>query len=170
MITCAGATTLARYNAWQNESIYAAASRLDDAARRLDRGAFFKSIHGTLSHILWGDMVWMARFGGTPNPNVGIPDSPDLFPDWEEMHRKRVSFDAVISDWTENSLDDNWLQGELSWFSGAADREITAPKAMLLLHMFNHQTHHRGQVNAMLTAAGAQPDDTDLMLMALGNR
>ena len=59
---------MARYNSWQNGSLYRAADALSDAARREDRGAFFGSIHGTLSHILWGDRMWMNRFAGTERP------------------------------------------------------------------------------------------------------
>ena len=53
----------------------------------------------------------------------------------------------------------------MTWFSAAVERRITAPHSLLVTHMFNHQTHHRGQANAMLTAAGVNPDDTDLMLL-----
>lgn len=164
MIDTAYVATMARYNSWQNESLYRAAGMLADAARRADRGSFFRSIHGTLSHILWGDRMWMHRFAGTPKPEGGIAGSPDLVADWETLCTERRAFDKVIEDWAA-TLDPEWLEGDLVWFSGAVNREMTAPKALLVAHMFNHQTHHRGQVHAMLTAAGARPDDTDLMLL-----
>lgn len=110
----------------------------------------------------------MSRFAGTDKPGAGIPESSGLFDDWTVLKQEREQFDAVILNWAETDLREDWLQGELSWFSGAAGRDITAPTSLLVLHMFNHQTHHRGQVNAMLTAAGATLDDTDLMLMAIG--
>ena len=68
MIGTQHAKTMAAYNKWQNTSLYTAAETLDDAARQLDRGSFFNSIHGTLNHILWGDRMWMSRFAGTPKP------------------------------------------------------------------------------------------------------
>ena len=158
--------TLARYNRWQNGSIYRAASTLPDEARRLPRGAYFGSIHATLNHLLWGDQIWMRRFAGTPKPKApGIKDSIVEFEDWEHLKRERIAFDGVIIGWAD-SLENNWLLGDLSWYSGAAGREITKPRWLLVTHMFNHQTHHRGQGHAMLTAAGAKPDDTDLPLMA----
>jgi uncharacterized damage-inducible protein DinB len=162
MIDVAYATTMARYNRWQNESLYGAAATLEDAARRADRGAFFKSIHGTLCHVLWGDGMWMHRFHDTPKPAVGIAESPEMAADWETLCAERRAFDKVIEDWAA-ALDPEWLAGDLTWFSVAENRRFTGPKALLVVHMFNHQTHHRGQVHAMLTAAGARPDVTDLI-------
>lgn len=167
MITPEYIRTMAAYNEWQNESVYAAADGLSDTERRRDRKAFFGSIHNTLSHLLWGDQIWMSRFAGTPAPKSGsIAESVDHVADWADLTRERRSFDGVIREWAER-VDRDWLAGSMTWFSAAAGREITAPRRLLVAHMFNHQTHHRGQVHAMLTAAGATPDDTDLMLLAL---
>ena len=166
MITPDYARTMARYAHWQNESVYGAADSLSDMERRRDRGAFFGSIHETLNHLLWGDQIWMHRFAGTPAPDAPtIPESTTQFGDWAELRRERTAFDKQISDWAAG-LSDDWLSGTMTWFSMAANREISAPHGLLVTHMFNHQTHHRGQANAMLTAAGATPDDTDLMLLA----
>ena len=165
MIDPAHVIMMARYNTWQNASLYAAADGLPAEERVRDRGAFFKSIQGTLNHILWGDGMWMHRFAGLPKPDVGIADSPDFVPDWEQLKADRVAFDAQIETWAD-VVEADWLDGSMTWFSGAVGREITAPHSMLVTHMFNHQTHHRGQVHAMLTALGAKPDDTDLMLIA----
>ena len=161
--------TMARYNAWQNQSVFDAADTLDEAARNLDRGAFFKSIRGTLSHLLWGDHIWMQRFSGSPAPAVSsIEASPDMTVDWSELKQQRIAMDQAISTWAQ-SLDAAWLKDELTWFSGSAKREISKPAGFLVVHFFNHQTHHRGQVHAMLTAAGARPDDTDLFYMELAS-
>jgi uncharacterized damage-inducible protein DinB len=84
-----------------------------------------------------------------------------MFDSWEELERERWAFDQVIIDWAEK-LDPAWLEGDLSWYSGAIQREVTKPKALLVVNMFNHQTHHRGQVHCMLTQAGVRPGDTDL--------
>ena len=72
--------------------------------------------------------------------------------------------DATILDWTAG-LDEDWFADDLTYWSTSVDREITKPKTLLLIHLFNHATHHRGQVHAMLTAAGAKPEDTDMPLM-----
>jgi uncharacterized damage-inducible protein DinB len=155
---------MARYNRWQNENLYASADRLSDTERRSDRGAFFKSIHGTLSHILWADGIWMSRFEKTERPPGGIQESVLLYPDWDGLKAKRAAMDAFIVMWADG-LRDTSLEGDLSWFSGAAQRDVTKPAWILVTHFFNHQTHHRGQVHAMLTQAGGKPYDTDLWLM-----
>ncbi len=164
MITPAYVQTMARYNAWQNRSLYGAADTLDEAARKQDRGAFFGSIHNTLSHILWGDTLWMSRFDGWTPPDAPIGDSGGSISDWGALKQARLEADARIIDWgTRVSAAD--FAGELCWYSGAVEREVCKPRALLIMQIFNHQTHHRGQVHAMLTAAGARPDDTDLPFM-----
>lgn len=160
------ARLMARYAAWQNESLAAAADALDDAARTLPRGAFFGSIAATLNHLLWGDRVWMARFAGTQGPHAGsIAQSAAETADWASYRTERRAMDAAISGWAAG-LTDAALAGELSWYSGAAGRDMSRPMGELVVHFFNHGTHHRGQVHAMLTAAGARPGDTDLFLMS----
>ena len=72
--------------------------------------------------------------------------------------------DQAINDWA-TGLDDERLTGDLSWFSGALQADVSKPMWMLVSHFFNHQTHHRGQVHAMLTSAGPKPEDTDLFIM-----
>lgn len=166
MISTDHARLMARYNEWQNRSLYAAADTLSDEARRLDRGAFFGSIFDTLNHLLWGDQIWMHRFAGTEKPEAGARRSLTRIDHWETLKAARESFDRTIIGWTDN-LDPDWLKGDLTWHSGAAGRELTRPTWQLVTHLFNHQTHHRGQVHAMLTAAGVRPEDTDLMLLAV---
>lgn len=164
MITPAYAQMMARYNAWQNRSLLAAADTLDDAARRADRGAFFGSITATLSHLLWGDGIWMARFGAGDPPPGSIRDSAALYDDWAEYKAIRAATDARIISWSD-ALTPADLTGSLGWYSGVLGREVSRPRAVIVTHLFNHQTHHRGQVHAMLTGAGARPDDTDLIFM-----
>lgn len=163
MITPDYIRTMARYNAWQNQSLYMAAHGLSEEARDLDRGAFFGSIRGTLSHLMWGDLMWISRFEGVEGPGGGIPGSPDLF-DWKTLMRERPKLDARIAGWAWMVLPGD-LEGDLTWYSGAMGRELSKPKALCIAHFFNHQTHHRGQVHGMLTAAGAKPEDTDLMIL-----
>jgi len=153
--------TMARHNNWQNDSLLECADILSEQARRLARGAFFGSIHETFSHILWADQLWMSRFSNSPEPKGGIKESVLLFDDWLTLKEERRIFDKVILDWAKN-LTPEWFDGNLSWYSGAGDREVEKPKTTLSIHLFNHQTHHRGQIHAMLTAARAQPDDTDI--------
>jgi uncharacterized damage-inducible protein DinB len=155
---------MALYNRWQNENLFGAADRLSDAERRLDRGAFFGSIHATLSHLLWADRVWMSRFAGWAKPDGGIRESVSLYPDWERLKEARAASDVKLVAWS-NEIDPQWLAENVTWVSMAVQREVTKPVWLLLVHFFNHQTHHRGQVHAMLTQAGGKPHDTDLFVM-----
>ena len=168
MITPAYAQFMARYGRWQNRSIYGAADALSDEQRKSDQGAFFKSIHGTLNHALWADQLWMNRFAGTPAPvSPDIPGSIAQYDDWDEMKRQRAAFDEIMIDWAAG-LDPDWLTGDLSWYSGAMKRDFSKPRKVLVMQIFNHGTHHRGQVHAMLTRLGASPDDTDIPFMPEG--
>lgn len=165
MITPAYVQTMARYNAWQNRSLYGAADTLTDAQRRENRGAFFGSIHVTLAHILIGDQLWMYRLAGTAKPVVmSIADSLKAFPEWDGLKRERVAFDEQIARWAD-ALEPSAFAGDLTWYSYAAGRESSKPRWLLVTHMFNHQTHHRGQVHCMLTGFGCKPDDTDIPFM-----
>lgn len=162
MLSLEGCRTLARYNAWQNDSLYTAAAGLDEAARRAPRGAFFGSIQATLNHLLWADRMWLSRLGRGEAPGGGIAGSVALFAEWQALWSARRALDAEIVVWAQ-ALSGADLAGDLSWYSGATGRDMVRPKALCVLHMFNHQTHHRGQVHAMLTAAGAVPGPTDLV-------
>jgi uncharacterized damage-inducible protein DinB len=167
MITPAYVRTMAAYNAEMNSRLYGAAARLSDADRREDRRAFWGSIHGTLSHILWGDQQWMSRFDGWPKPTTPIKESAGMIADFAALSAEREKADGDISRWAAK-VDDGWLDEDLTWLSGAANREVHAPLRLLVTHFFNHQTHHRGQVHAMLTAAGQETGDTDLFLLIPG--
>ena len=166
MITTAYARMMARYNSWQNQSLFGAADTLSNDQRQGDHGAFWGSIHGTLNHILWGDQIWMSRFDGTPAPLApNQPHSPHDLATWDGLKQARFEFDQTIEAWSER-LTDDWLRADLTWYSGGAGRDVTKPKWILVTHFFNHQTHHRGQVHCLLTQAGAKPEDTDLFLRA----
>ena len=107
----------------------------------------------------------MSRLAETPPPPAGnIQASADMISDWPELMETRKAFDLEIISWAD-TVSQETLSGDLSWYSGAAQRDVSKPVAMLVTHMFNHQTHHRGQVHAMLTALNAKPDDTDLFLL-----
>ena len=167
MITPAHVRTMAHYNRWQNRSLYNAASTLTDEARKAERGAFFGSIHATLNHLLWADQIWMSRLAGTPPPSASnVKASVSMLGGWSELRTAREAFDETIIGWAER-LEDAALAGDLTWFSGAAGRELTKSRWLLVTHMFNHQTHHRGQVHCLLTQCGANPEDTDLPLLKM---
>lgn len=162
MINSRYAQAMARYNTWQNANIYGAATELSDLQRREDRGAFFGSIHATLNHILWADQMWMTRLGGTPAPLAKTTAEGLIqFQDWQELNSERQRFDGVIEAWA-SALRPEEIDGDLTWYSGSLGRECTAPKSIAIMQLFNHQTHHRGQVHALLTSFGIKPGITDL--------
>lgn len=161
MLQAAWARTMAAYNSEMNRRIYRAADTLEEEERRAQGGAFFGSIHRTLSHLLWADMNWMSRFDGWVKPAGGVAGSPDFASDWLAMRQAREEVDAGIEAWARG-LTAERMARDFTWFSGNGGAEITRPLWLLITHMFNHQTHHRGQVHALLTRAGARPEDTDL--------
>ena len=163
MIDAGYARTMARYNAWQNRSLYREAGRLTDEQRRQDKGVFFRSLHATLAHILWGDTVWMSRFDNWEKPPVGPADG-ETWLDWEQLQTKRLEADRRIAQWADN-LTAKALEGDLAWYSGVLGRNVTKPMWVTVVHFFNHQTHHRGQAHAILTGFGMKPDATDLAFM-----
>jgi uncharacterized damage-inducible protein DinB len=164
LVSPAFVRTMAAYNAEMNRRLYAAAERIPDPARRLDRAAFWGSIHGTLCHLLWGDQSWMARFDDWPKPTVIQKQSAGLIGDFDELRRARIDADARILTWAER-ITDPWLAQDQVWFSVSAQRELQQPRSLLVTHFFNHQTHHRGQAHALITACGEQIGDTDLFLV-----
>ncbi len=164
MITPDYPRLMAQYNAWQNESLTEAANNISEEARRQDRGAYFGSIFGTFNHLLWGDERWLARFEARDAPDWPSAESPRYTPDWVSFMARRRAMDQAIIAWAEG-VEPEWLDTILRWRSGAAGGEFARPMGLLVTHFFNHQTHHRGQIHAMLTAAGARTEDTDLMLL-----
>ena len=164
MIDSAYVRRMARYNRWQNQNLYGVADGLSDEERRRERDAFFGSVHKTLSHLLWADRIWMSRFADVPKPEGGIPESVSLYPHWDGLKRERAAFDETMIAWADG-LDSASVAGDLTWYSGAQKREVTRPKWILITHMFNHQTHHRGQVHCMLTQAGGVPHATDFSIL-----
>ena len=164
MITTDYVRSMAAYNAEMNRRLYAAAGRLPDETRRADRGAFWGSIHGTLSHLVWADQMWMSRFDNWPKPDVAVPESARYVADFATMQTRRIDIDTRMQTWAD-ALDPDWLAGDLHWYSGAAGRDMHDTRARLVVHLFNHQTHHRGQAHALITAAGEKTGDTDIWLV-----
>lgn len=145
----------AAYNAWANRRLHEAASALPDEQYRADRGAFFRSVHGTLNHLLAADRIWMRRFTGEGE----APDRLDavLFEEAAALRRAREAEDARIVAYIDG-LTEAALLGRFRYRTLSDPREIEQPLAPALAHLFNHQTHHRGQVHALLTGlAGAAP-------------
>ncbi|MBI1212089.1 MAG: damage-inducible protein DinB [Alphaproteobacteria bacterium] len=155
---------MATYNMAMNKRLYDAAGRLADAVRREPRGAFWSSIHGTFNHLLWADQIWMSRFDAWEAPKIVQKDSAGLIADFSELRRAREEADAKILNWARR-VDVAWLAKDQTWYSATLKGEITQPRGPLIVHFFNHQTHHRGQAHALITAAGEKTGDTDIFLI-----
>ncbi|WP_239495855.1 DinB family protein [Yoonia maritima] len=164
MITPEYCRTMAAYNKWQNDGLREIVKNMAPQALEQDRGAFFGSIFATLNHLLWGDTLWMSRFDGGPAPDQTIRDSTRFMPTGATWAAERFRMDGRITHWAEHlhAVD---LTGTLRWYSGSLQRDFEKPVSLCVTQLFNHQTHHRGQVHAMLTAAGEKPNDTDLPFM-----
>jgi uncharacterized damage-inducible protein DinB len=152
---------MAGYNAWCNERIYDVAAQLSDADYRADRGAFFKSMHGTLNHLLVADRIWLKRFSGkgeAPNRLDAI-----LFENLSELRAARQKEDERIVAYVD-SLTEADLAGRIRYRTITNPIEIEQPLAPALVHFFNHQTHHRGQAHCLLTGFGLDAPSLDLIL------
>ncbi|MBO9999547.1 MAG: damage-inducible protein DinB [Cyanobacteria bacterium SID2] len=155
-------TTMAHYNIWMNQKLYDACEQISDEERKLDRGAFFKSVHSTLNHLLFGDLAWMGRFIDRKLTDKKIGE--DLYESFDELRSAREKTDREILDWTKN-LSSEWLESSIVYASQAYGRTRILPAWLLVTHMFNHQTHHRGQLTTLLTQMGYDVGSTDLPWM-----
>ena len=151
---------LATYNEWANGRLYEAAAQLPDADYRADRGAFFKSVHGTLNHLLGTDRIWMRRFTGEGE----APSRLDaiLFEEFGALRQARAAEDRRIIAYVD-ALSEEALAGRFRYRRASTPEEYERPLGPALLHLFNHQTHHRGQVHGLLTGLAGHAPELDLI-------
>jgi uncharacterized damage-inducible protein DinB len=164
---------LARYNRWMNERLYAVAAELSDEERKRDLGAFFRSVHGTLNHLLLADRAWLARFTGDADIATTVTASggrtpfrsldQELYADFAELGAARADTDALVGTWVA-SLTPERLAATFVYRDRAGNRH-EHPLWWAVSHFFNHQTHHRGQVTTLLVQLGRDPGVTDLVAM-----
>jgi uncharacterized damage-inducible protein DinB len=152
--------TFAGYNAWANVRLFNAVALLSEADYPADRGAFFRSVHGTLNHLLATDRVWMQRFTGEGS----APGRLDaiLFEQFGALREAREAEDARIVRYV-NALDEAALAGAIAYRRVSPPEAVTQLLAPGLTHWFNHQTHHRGQVHALLTGLVGEAPELDLL-------
>ena len=161
---------MARYNAWMNRKLYDTAASLSDEERRRDLRAFFRSLHGTLNHLVLTDRAWLVRFtkdpslfqslDGTTPALTGRLDQV-LYDDFATLRREREKTDADVVRWVE-TLTDDALARSIEYYSVAYERHYEHPLWWAVSHFFNHQTHHRGQATTLLAQLGRDPGRTDL--------
>ena len=153
------AKAMSRYNHWMNARLYDLIATLSDAERKQDRGAFFKSVHGTLNHILLADKIWLGRF--VKQPFVADSLAQELFADFNELNRERRLTDQRIIEWADSLTGEN-LISDLRFLPITTRVEKVLPMWLAVTHFFNHQTHHRGQITTLLSQMGIDPGVTDL--------
>jgi uncharacterized damage-inducible protein DinB len=149
------------YNAWANRRLYTAAARLSVEQYRADRGAFFKSVHGTLNHLLTTDRIWMHRFTGKGDAPARL--DAILFETFGELRQAREAEDRRIVEFVE-ALDEERIGGTIRYRRVSSPEQFEQQLAPALAHWFNHQTHHRGQVHAMLTGLVGEAPELDLLI------
>ena len=154
--------TMARYNRWMNQKVYDGCAGLSDEDRKRDMGAFFRSIHGTLNHILLADRIWMGRFTGEPFPVRSLDQ--ELYADFNMLRDERAAEDECIIDWVASCSPED-MEGDLVYTSIVNPEPRRYPLWFALSHFFNHQTHHRGQITTLLTQLGVDVGVTDLIGM-----
>lgn len=164
---------LAQYNRWFNGQLYDVAGRLSEEERQRDLGAFFGSLHGTLDHILLTDRLWLGRF---ERSELALPSldgaslvyrvdgldqgvEPD---DFDRLRREREATDGVIERFVRD-LDESLLAADLAYHNSKG-QPFTSPVWQIVTHLFNHQTHHRGQATTLLHQLGHDPGMTDFLV------
>ena len=153
---------LARYHVWATQRLLAAVAALADEPYRRDLGLFFRSIHGTLNHLLVGEqLLWRPRFADGVSPRVALDAEaePDRARLAARLGAGAGQWQALIAGWPAERY------GGTLRYTNMRGQEVTLPFAATLAHVFNHATHHRGQITAALTALGQPCPELDLVYM-----
>lgn len=164
---------MAQYNQWMNQSLYTAAEQLSEAKLQEDKKAFFGSIFGTLNHIIVGDIIWLKRFAKHPANHLSLEpirllESPKaldqiFYDSFKKLQQKRLELDDIIINWC-----DELTESDISYclqYNRVNGEPNLKVYDSLMLHFFNHQTHHRGQVTTLLAQEGIDVGVTDLLLL-----
>ncbi len=153
-------TMFAAYNSWANQRVYDAAAALSAEEFRRDTGAFFRSMMGTLNHLVAADRIWMKRFTGEGDAPTAL--DVIIHEDFARLRAAREAEDKRIVKWI-GSLTEKALSGRFTYMTVTDMRTVSQRLAPALDHFFNHQTHHRGQAHTILTALGKPSLQLDLI-------
>lgn len=151
--------TMAAYSTWANARLGAACAQLSGPELRRDEGAFFRSVHGTLNHLIVADRIWQARFIGAPDPGLALDEQP--CDDMPALAAARIEADAawerIVAEIPAARLSEDLV------YRTTAGIPMRTKTGETLMHVFNHQTHHRGQIHAMLTRIAGEAPPLDLL-------
>jgi len=153
---------MADHNRWMNEKLYAVCAYIPDEARKRDLGAFFRSIHGTLNHLLLVDRLWFGRMTSNPFPVQTLDQ--ELYADFDTLKRERADTDVVMAGFIAE-LQPARLAETVTYISFVKKESVTLPLGLILTHLFHHQTHHRGQVTTLISQLGYDFGETDMIYM-----
>ncbi len=153
---------LSQYNSWMNKNIFNLCDSLNDDVRKKDMGAFFGSIHGTLDHILYGDIAWLERLRDSAYKPRDI--NKILYSNWDDLKQERFIVDNKIDIWVK-SLNERKLNQIHTYTSNVDGKQRSVPYWTLVHHVFHHQTHHRGQLTTLLSQLGIDFGSTDIPFM-----
>ncbi|HEV2898693.1 MAG TPA: DinB family protein [Pseudaminobacter sp.] len=153
-------TMFAAYNSWANQRVYEAAAALSAEEFRRDTGAFFRSMMGTLNHLVAADRIWMKRFTGEGDAPTAL--DAIIHEDFARLRAAREAEDKRIVKWI-GGLTEKALSGRFTYMTVTDMRTVSQRLAPALDHFFNHQTHHRGQAHTILTALGKPSLQLDLI-------
>lgn len=165
MTTCEILKFKSQYNIWMNHQLYEICAELTDSQRKRDLGAFFKSIHGTFNHIYLVDTLWLSRCSDSVL-RVGKSLGDEVFSDFEDLHLAHTALSQQLSQFVEG-LSESDLDEPVTYNSMQSGKQKSLPLGLLLFHLFNHQTHHRGQLTAMISQYVDDFGSTDMIFMPL---
>lgn len=162
---------MSQYNQWMNQKVYQTAHKLGEEKIKQDRGAFFGSILGTLNHIYVADIIWLRRFARHPKQYQNLQQLPELdnytelsqtvADDLKSLDKLRQELDKLIINWCQE-IDPEDLESNLQYIDTKGN-SYNKNFGQLIHHLFNHQTHHRGQATTLISQEGLDVGVTDLL-------
>lgn len=153
---------MADHNRWINEKLYRVCAQIPDAERKRDLGAFFRSIHGTFNHLLLVDRLWLGRIRHAPLTITALDQ--ELYTEFAVLHREHAKTDSDIMALVR-SLTPTQLVTPVTYTSFVKQDVVTLPLGVIVIHLFHHQTHHRGQLTTLISQLGYDFGETDLIYM-----
>jgi uncharacterized damage-inducible protein DinB len=155
---------MAQYNRWMDEKLLVASALFSDVERKQHRGVPFNSLHGLWNHLLLTNRIWLARFDSTPYQFNSLTD--ELYSDFDELRQEITLTDTRIEEFA-NSLTEERMNSRLEYARASDSARQDMAFWVTVQHFFNHQTHHRGQITALIEQMGGDCGVTDLVAFPL---
>lgn len=153
---------MADHNRWMNKKLHIVCARMSDDERKRNRGAFFRSIHGTFNHLLLVDHLWLGRIVGRPFAIASLDQ--ELHADFAELGAEQAKMDAEIQSFVAGLAPPRLVE-PVHYTSFLKKHPVTLPLGLILTHLFHHRTHHRGQITTLVSQLGHDFGATDMIYM-----